>query len=345
MSELINQLNAFVAVFSLILALHLLRPSGPYILARRLLAATLMALGFHALLLFGIHTVGRPSLAADLQPGAALAVFAFATLFFSSLKSGQVKGWVWHIVIPSAVTAAMLSNSLLWSVDILVLGALLVYALIFVRLYLRGAQNFEQIPHHQTLAWMWAGAMALYSLLIFISDALIYWDVLSGASANHSWFLMLSAALKLTVIFCLLWLKLEDSPVTAWLFELTKPKRPHSEKDTKAQKALFEALSYFLDDDKNLAREDLSLRAAANALGVPIRALSQAVNNETGESFSRLINRRRVAFAKRLMQEHPNLPITTIFYDAGFQTKSSFNREFKSVTNQTPSEYKRSLLA
>jgi AraC-like DNA-binding protein len=67
--------------------------------------------------------------------------------------------------------------------------------------------------------------------------------------------------------------------------------------------------------------------------------LSSAINRATGLNVSQFVNNFRVADACRLMAES-NRSTTAIMLEAGFSTKSNFNREFRRVTGQSPSEWR-----
>ncbi len=59
------------------------------------------------------------------------------------------------------------------------------------------------------------------------------------------------------------------------------------------------------------------------------------------------MNEYRIEEVKRRMVDpaYKHLTILAIAYDAGFNSKSSFNTIFKQKTGQTPSEYLRSVTA
>ena len=93
--------------------------------------------------------------------------------------------------------------------------------------------------------------------------------------------------------------------------------------------------------ERHLYRDvDLNLDRLARRLGRPARAVSRAINRTTGLSVSQYVNNQRVAEACRLLA-HTQEPVTRILFEAGFQTKSNFNREFQRVTGTTPSAWRR----
>ncbi|HMB90492.1 MAG TPA: AraC family transcriptional regulator [Rhodothermales bacterium] len=90
---------------------------------------------------------------------------------------------------------------------------------------------------------------------------------------------------------------------------------------------------------------DASLCVAdlAHALEVPSRQVSQVLNGVLGESFFDYVNRYRIAAAQRLLGDpaYKDATILHVLYEAGFNSKSTFNRVFKEQVGQTPSAYRK----
>jgi AraC-like DNA-binding protein len=93
---------------------------------------------------------------------------------------------------------------------------------------------------------------------------------------------------------------------------------------------------------KQLFRDpDLTLNRLARRAGIPSRQISGAINRVFGRNVSQVVNEYRIEEAKRLLALS-DLTVTFIVFEAGFQTKSNFNREFLRVTGMSPSDYRRS---
>ncbi|NQX40822.1 AraC-type DNA-binding protein [Pedobacter steynii] len=90
---------------------------------------------------------------------------------------------------------------------------------------------------------------------------------------------------------------------------------------------------------------DLSLNMLAKRLGVHPGLLSQVLNAEEQKSFYDYINEHRVNEFKVLvgLPENRNFTILAIAFDCGFNSKSSFNRNFKKITQLSPSAYVKQL--
>jgi len=84
---------------------------------------------------------------------------------------------------------------------------------------------------------------------------------------------------------------------------------------------------------------ELSLDRLARRMLVPARRISAAVNRVRGMNVSQYVNEYRIGEACRRLSE-TDQPITQIMFEAGFQTKSNFNREFLRVTGKSPSAWR-----
>lgn len=91
---------------------------------------------------------------------------------------------------------------------------------------------------------------------------------------------------------------------------------------------------------KGLFRDhDLNLDRLARKSGIPSRRISSAINRVEGKNVSQYVNDYRIAEACRLLAS-TDQPVTSVMFEAGFQTKSNFNREFRRVTGMSPSDWK-----
>ena len=101
------------------------------------------------------------------------------------------------------------------------------------------------------------------------------------------------------------------------------------------------ALIKVLNEKQPYLNPELKLTDLAVLLGVHPNHLSQVINSQYGKSFYDLINERRIQeFIFRLKQkESKQYTLVALAYDCGFNSKASFNRNFKKYTQLTPSDY------
>lgn len=121
-------------------------------------------------------------------------------------------------------------------------------------------------------------------------------------------------------------------------FNFAKPSMESSDADT----ALVQRISLEIVQ-KGLYRDpDLTISRLSKQLGLPARQISQAVNRSAGLNMSQFINNMRIRAVCEMLA-CAEVSVTTAMLDAGFYTKSNFNREFRRVMGQTPTEWRNAL--
>jgi AraC-like DNA-binding protein len=85
--------------------------------------------------------------------------------------------------------------------------------------------------------------------------------------------------------------------------------------------------------------EQMSLEAVAAAVNVSPFHFCKLFKRSTGLTFTDFVNRARVEKAKRMLLR-PAARITEIAYDVGFQSLSHFNRSFRRIADESPSEFR-----
>lgn len=99
--------------------------------------------------------------------------------------------------------------------------------------------------------------------------------------------------------------------------------------------------------EANLYYQDpeLSLSTLAEKVGLHPNELSRIINTVFKKSFNDFINQYRVMEAARKMQDpaNDNITLLSIGFEAGFNSKTTFNRIFKQMTGKSPTEYKNQL--
>ena len=120
--------------------------------------------------------------------------------------------------------------------------------------------------------------------------------------------------------------------------EINEPEKYTVNEDS--DKDLKTILNY-LEKEKAYLKNDLSLQDMADATGIPKHRISAVFNKELGKNFYEILNEYRTQEAIRLFNDgkHLNFTLTYIAEMAGFNSRATFNRIFKKITNYTPSEY------
>ncbi len=105
---------------------------------------------------------------------------------------------------------------------------------------------------------------------------------------------------------------------------------------------VIQKLNAAIEANKLYRNPRLSISDLSKVVDISERIISNAVNQELGKNFFQFINEYRVEELKERLKDPSNdhLKILSLAFDAGFNSKASFNRVFKSYTGQTPKEYK-----
>ncbi len=89
--------------------------------------------------------------------------------------------------------------------------------------------------------------------------------------------------------------------------------------------------------------EELSLEQVAKSVNTSKFYFCKVFKKATGVNFTDYLSRARIERAKNLLL-NPNLRISEIAYETGFQSLTHFNRVFKKILGQSPTQYRQQLV-
>ena len=89
----------------------------------------------------------------------------------------------------------------------------------------------------------------------------------------------------------------------------------------------------------NHQTEDLSLADVARAVNTSTFYFCKSFKKATGLHFTDYLSRVRIEKAKNLLL-NPNLRVSEIAYEVGFQSLTHFNRVFRKLVGESPSDYR-----
>src|SRR5450756_927864 len=90
--------------------------------------------------------------------------------------------------------------------------------------------------------------------------------------------------------------------------------------------------------------EELSLTQVAKAVNMSSYYFCKMFKKIAGINFTDYVSRVRIEKSKNLLL-NPNLRVSEIAFEVGFQSLTHFNRVFKKILNESPTEYRAKLLA
>lgn len=227
--------------------------------------------------------------------------------------------------------------------------------------------NFSNIRHYN-LKWvrnilMWNALLIGYALLAFILSYYIKGFTIGKSNMTAYWALIIYiyyASIKgfmqkdihiepvnVNIVETQL-LPVPEAPVAAVIqnVEVSTP----DEKRVKYQKSrlsgedaekIVDKVIKAIEKDKLYLDPELTLQELSTKSNVQSYMISQSLSMVLDKNFYELVNGYRIETAKQLLvnPEKRNLTILSIGFEAGFNSKTTFNSVFKKNTGQTPSEY------
>jgi len=110
----------------------------------------------------------------------------------------------------------------------------------------------------------------------------------------------------------------------------------------KQAEVYLEKLISVMDTGKPYLSRNLSIQDLSDLTGIPRHHITQVLNENHGKNFFTFINEYRVkeVISRFSDTKNNNFTILAIAFDAGFNSKTTFNSIFKSQIGMTPSEYR-----
>lgn len=100
-------------------------------------------------------------------------------------------------------------------------------------------------------------------------------------------------------------------------------------------------LSELMGTEHIYVNPDLSLNELAQKIDVSLSQLSEYLNAVKKVNFHQYVGRYRIEAAQKLLSENPKMAIIEAAFEVGYNTLSSFNRMFKTITGKAPREFRK----
>ncbi|WP_454048079.1 helix-turn-helix domain-containing protein [Chryseobacterium sp. Marseille-Q8038] len=213
-----------------------------------------------------------------------------------------------------------------------------VLSLLAVRKYSKGISSQYSNTEKINLNWLYyliAGIAFIWIAVIIRNDILIFSIVVL--------FIVMAAYFGISRVGIL------DLPVG---IDMTEDKEEDHEMvkyqknspGDEAIQSIYEKLVYKMEHEKLYKDPELNLNNIAKVLEVHPNVLSQVINSMEQKNFYDYINRQRIEEFKRtvVLQENQKYTILSLAFECGFNSKTSFNRNFKKYMNCSPTEFLKS---
>jgi len=179
----------------------------------------------------------------------------------------------------------------------------------------------------------------LYSL--FILAYISYYVLVRFPFFNAEWDYMISIMMSVSIYtigyFIFRQPSVFDGELFANLFLPIKNKNESFESSMLNE--FYENVTKYMESKKPYIDNELRLVNLADQIGFSTHLLSKIINKKSGKNFNNFVNEYRLKEAEELLLSNDDHNIKTIYFDVGFNNKTSFYKAFKNKFNCTPSEY------
>jgi AraC-like DNA-binding protein len=336
-------MNAFLyasASLAFVLAIYLATGSGMPKTSRRLLSASMLTIAvLNLLMLLQISDPDRAILL--IKPGLAVAFPALLFLHIATVtraKQNLQLGDAIHIVGPLAAIALRMAPGSGPTLDVLIFLLHLFYVGLIAWVTRHAASSFANLGTPLSVMLdRWRRLVLLFLTIGILLDILIALEVDNDDGAfSHPWVFALVGILLVLGFSSLLVASLHRKGPLAWVGNRYRQHNPE-------HGALIARLEDKLLLDRIFLDPNLTLSRFSRRVGLPVRDVSTAINDNRSCNYNQWLNKFRIEEAQRMMRDDPERGVTEVMYSSGFQNKSTFNAAFRSLTGESPSVWRNQL--
>lgn len=269
---------------------------------------------------------------------ACILIGPFLYLYFASYIKNETSRWKLHI-LPFIVGITILGiaypymeHRTIWSKWIL--KGIYIQWLIYIILSFKVIKPvFQRLFQKKEKL----SSIDIWFLSVFIGVTVIW---LAYNIGSYTSYIVGALSFSFVLYLIILLFIFKNNKKTSFFEE--KEKYKNKEIDTETLELIESKLS-IVKDKELYCNPNITLTSIAKELNIPAHILSQFLNDNFSKSFSLFINELRIIKAKELLSVPNQYTIEAIGYESGFNSKSTFYTTFKKITEQTPSEYQKSL--
>ena len=174
---------------------------------------------------------------------------------------------------------------------------------------------------------------------VFFFSSLFPQESLTPTLISNANILTVISTIILASFFAIVYVKrnnIDESMLEETLRATTK-----SVENSDRDKALYNDIIYYLENNKPFKDPNFSAYTLAKALNTNVNYISKAISAGDSDNFNTLLNSFRINYIKSMLDSGAlkKYTIDYIYTEAGYKHRSTFNTAFKSITGMTPSDY------
>lgn len=229
-----------------------------------------------------------------------------------------------------------------------------------LRRYQRSIKHVFSETSRISMNWV---RVLIYGMLVIMLATIVFYILMVKYPENINLFILLNIAIGTPYIYIIsfkgimqptVWQakteavkkQVEENMKEAEVIEeqQSQPEKPRPRPGLTEEKVneMINQIVEAMERDKLYQETELTLQDLADKLNAPSHQVSYALNEGMKKNFYDVINSYRVEEAKRLLLDPrtSNYTILSVGFEAGFNSKTTFNTVFKKFTGQTPTVFR-----
>ena len=216
--------------------------------------------------------------------------------------------------------------------------SLIIYGYLLMRIYFKHIRNnpkisFMNIKWQKSVIWLGMGYIISYA---------IYGLIISNTIPRYEFLYHLQIFfMAIMVLYIGFMAYLSPNIFKSDYFETHLYKYKKSGLTPNYSIELKEHLMVLLEEEKIYRKNNINLEELSERLGTTRHNASQVINEHFSLNFFELINKYRINEALDILRndKQKQLNIIDVAYEVGFNNKVTFNKSFKKILAQTPTQY------
>ncbi|MDO3381680.1 AraC family transcriptional regulator [Gilvimarinus algae] len=211
------------------------------------------------------------------------------------------------------------------------------YALYIVRKYHKTVFSHNSSVNEEAIVWLYLLTIAYICSAVWsimLSVLAVVYRLPLGVTDNYINFILLIALFFYSVSH-------------AQRLTTTKGLNKTESKSNENIDDLIGKIMSGIREQKLYLKPNINVEQFSDMIGLPYRDVSFAINRAFDRNFFEFINTYRVEEAKRYLGDKDclHMSVMEILLESGFNSKSSFQRFFKRLTGESPTEYRNRVIS
>lgn len=263
------------------------------------------------------------------------------SLSFGNNKFVYLLPFLFWLIVPFAER-----NRTLEVYDVFLCSFFFIYALFYLNRRVRERPDSENHRHQSAIRWAWI-VLVIMLVIQALDAAELGIRFVTGSHPFDNLIFYVEILLLLILVNYFIYFGAAKADIFMGITEQshpsrTRPKYATVEMSRDESRTLYGVIVSLLEEEQLYLQQRLKITDLAHRLDVPVNKVSRSINENAGQSFSELVNVRRIEYAKKLLANPENEEkLFAIAIDSGFNNKVSFYKNFKHFEGMSPSEYRK----